>query len=199
MRLIELHDSNKYKTGVTPKENKGKHYNGSEIMSLGHQRSPMTQVAQTEVPSHDTISQGLWQFKVLPFGLCNGPATFERFMERVLVGMPRSCCIVYLDDILCHVTSFPGALESLGKVFNAISGAGLKLHPKKCHLLRRQTGFLGHVVGAAGMATDPAKVDTVKSCPVPRDVAELRSFLGLASYYRRFIRDLLRLPAHCTS
>ena len=146
-----------------------------------------------------TIGQGLWQFKVLPFGLCNGPATFERLMERVLAGMPRSCCIVYLDDILCHATSFSGALESLGKVFNAIHGAGLKLHPKKCNLLRRQTGFLGHVVGAAGVATDPAKVDTVKSWPAPRDVAELRVFWVWHLIIDGLSRISLRLPAQCTS
>ncbi|KAI3370527.1 hypothetical protein L3Q82_025289 [Scortum barcoo] len=136
-----------------------------------------------------SIGQGLWQFKVMPFGLCNAPATFERLMERVLADIPRDRCVVYLDDLLAHAADFDSALANLRDVFFAIRKAGLRLHPRKCHLFRRETSFLGHVVSAAGVSTDPAKVTAVRNWPVPRNIGELRSFLGLASYYRRFVRD----------
>ncbi|KAI3351294.1 hypothetical protein L3Q82_005839 [Scortum barcoo] len=90
---------------------------------------------------------------------------------------------------LAHAADFDSALANLRDVFFAIRKAGLRLHPRKCHLFRRETSFLGHVVSAAGVSTDPAKVTAVRNWPVPRNIGELRSFLGLASYYRRFVRD----------
>ncbi|CAI5649839.1 unnamed protein product [Oreochromis niloticus] len=95
-----------------------------------------------------TIGQGLWQFRVMPFGLCNAPATFERLMERVLVNIPRSRCVVYLDDLLVHGGDFDSALSHLSEVFSAIRRAGLRLNPAKCRLLARETTFLGHVISA---------------------------------------------------
>ncbi|CAI5660323.1 unnamed protein product [Oreochromis niloticus] len=86
-----------------------------------------------------TIGQGLWQFRVMPFGLCNAPATFERLMERVLVNIPRSRCVVYLDDLLVHGGDFDSALSHLSEVFSAIRRAGLRLNPAKCQLLARET------------------------------------------------------------
>ncbi|KAJ8376187.1 hypothetical protein SKAU_G00067670 [Synaphobranchus kaupii] len=86
----------------------------------------------------------------MPFGLCNAPATFERLMERVLAAVPRSRCVVYLDDLL--------ALANLTDVLAAIRQAGLRLNPKKCQLLRRETAFLGHIVSERGVATNPTKV-----------------------------------------
>ncbi|KAK2893391.1 hypothetical protein Q8A73_015875 [Channa argus] len=90
-----------------------------------------------------TIGQGLWQFKVMPFGLCNAPATFERLMEQVLKDIPRSRCVVYLDDLLVHAKGFEDAISNLAGVFTAIRQAGLWLNPAKCYLLARETQFLG--------------------------------------------------------
>ena len=147
------------------------------------------------------IGQGLWQFRVMPYGLCNAPATFERLMERVLADIPQKQCVVYLDDLLVHATGFEQVLQNLHQVFSAISaiwGAGLHLHPRKCHLLQRETKFLGHVVGAEGVSTNPTKVEAVKKWSIPQNVSEVRSFLGLTSYYRHFVRDFASIasPLH---
>ena len=130
---------------------------------------------------------GLYEFNVMPFGLCNAPATFQRLMEAVLVGLAREKCVVYLDDILVMGKTFEEHLDNLAQVLSRLRQAGLKLKPKKCHLAKRRVCYLGYVVSSEGISADPAKVEAVKNFATPADVRQLRSFLGLASYYRRFI------------
>ena len=142
-----------------------------------------------------STNRGHWQFKVLCFGLCNAPATFERLMDRVLDGIPRQQCLVYLDDILAHGSSFQSALGALRRVLERVAAAGLKLHPEKCHFMRREVSFLGHRVGKEGISTMEDKVGAVRDWPTPTDQRQLKSFLGLASYYRRFVRGFSSVAA----
>ena len=113
--------------------------------------------------------RGLWQFRVLSFGLCNSPATFERLMDRLLAGIPRQRCLVYLDDILAHGSSFQMALESLRLVLQRVAAAGLKLHPNKCRFMRKEVEFLGHRLGGEGISTLEEKVHAVRDWPTPTD------------------------------
>ena len=136
-----------------------------------------------------TAGRGLWQFCVMPFGLCNAPATFKRLMEQVLAGLPLSICLVYLDDILVPAQTFEDGISNLRTVFQRLQIASLKLSPQKCTLFQRQTKYLGHIVSGDGVATDGEKVHCILTWPRPTNVSEVRQFLGLCSYYRRFISN----------
>ena len=130
---------------------------------------------------------GHWQFTKMPFGLCNAGATLERLMEKVLSNLSWKVCLVYLDDIIIMSKTFDEHVENLRQVFERLRQANLKMNPKKCVLLQKEVSFLGHIVSENGVATDPSKIDTIKNWPIPKNVKEVRSFLGLCSYYRKFI------------
>jgi len=108
-------------------------------------------------------------------------------MDLALNGLNFYMCLVYLDDIIVYSTTVEEHLIRLKKLFDRLKIANLKLKPSKCHLLRAEIKFLGHVVSAKGVSTDPSKIEAVRDWPVPEDVHEVRSFLGLTSYYRQFI------------
>ena len=128
---------------------------------------------------------GLYQFRVMPFGLCNAPGTFQRLMERVLRGLHWRTCLFYLDDIIIFSKTVQDHLLRLAEVFTRLRNAGLKLKPGKCHLLRKSVHYLGHVVSNRVVETDPAKIKCIAEWPTPSNAKELRQFLGLASYYRK--------------
>ncbi|GFT46290.1 retrovirus-related Pol polyprotein from transposon 17.6 [Trichonephila clavipes] len=107
-----------------------------------------------------TTGQGLWQFKVMPFSLCNAPATFERLMETVLGGLLYEACLVYLDDIIIVGRSFEEHLKNIRCVLQMLKEANLKLSPSKCHLFRLEVTYLGHI-SAEGGRTDPHNISAV--------------------------------------
>ena len=132
--------------------------------------------------------QGLHQFKVMPFGLANAPATFERLMEIVLAGLQWEICLIYLDDIMVFAQNFEEHMSRLSLVLDRVRQAGLKISPEKCDLFKKEVAFLGHIVGKEGISTDPKKIEAVSEWPRPKNATEIRSFLGLCSYYRKFMK-----------
>ena len=131
--------------------------------------------------------RGLFEFKTMPFGLCNAPATFERLMETVLAGLNWQICLIYLDDIIVVGKTFDDMIRNLDEVLQKLHEAGLKLKPRKCQLFAKRVDFLGHVISGEGIQTDPKKTQAVREWPKPESLHEVRSFLGFCSYYRRFI------------
>ena len=130
---------------------------------------------------------GLFQFAVMPFGLCNAPATFERLMSQVMRGLHWKRCLVYIDDILVFGHDFESALQSLELI--RVAEYGLQLKSTKCNLFRSSVPFLGHIVGRAGLECDPSKVSAVANWIPPTTTKGVREFLGFTGYYRRFVPD----------
>ena len=145
-----------------------------------------------------TTHCGLFEFTCMPFGLCNAPATFQRLMQVVLAGLEWKCCFVYIDDILICSRSFEEHIAHLRLVFQRLVKANLKLKLSKCSFLRKLVQYLGHIISQEGISPDPGKTSKVRNYPVPTDVTTLRQFLGLASYYRRFVPKFSKVsgPLH---
>ncbi|XP_049332461.1 retrovirus-related Pol polyprotein from transposon opus [Astyanax mexicanus] len=138
---------------------------------------------------------GLFHFTRMPFGLCNAPSTFQRLMERMFGDQNCQSLLLYLDDIIVFSSDLDQHLSRLELVLNRLGQAGLKAKLEKCCFFRRQVRYLGHLVSDKGVSTDPEKVSAVSNWPRPTIVSELRSFLGFASYYRRFIEGFAKLAA----
>ena len=145
-----------------------------------------------------STGSGLWNFCVMPFGLCNAPATFERLMDIVLKGLSWTTCLAYLDDIIIHGKTFDDNVQSLRDAFMRLRHAGLKLSPSKCELFRQKVAYLGHVISREGIATDPSKTAVICDWPTPRNVKETRQFTGFCSYYRRYTQGFAEIakPLH---
>ena len=132
-------------------------------------------------------SSGLYKFTRMPFGLCNSGSSFCRLMEMCLGDQQFVTLLLYLDDICIFAASIDEMLDRIELVFKQLEDFNLKIKPKKCHFFQCSVIFLGHVLSAEGISANPEKVEKVKNWPVPTNPKELQSFLGLASYYRRFI------------
>ena len=131
--------------------------------------------------------RGSYEFVKMSMGLCNAGSTFSRIMQLAMQGLNLQVCLCYLDDIIVFSRDVEDHIQRLRSVFQRLREANLKVKPSKCHLVQEEVAFLGHRVSAAGIATDPDKVRAVREWPVPQSIHDVRAFIGITSYYRRFI------------
>ncbi|KAJ9544217.1 hypothetical protein OSB04_023924 [Centaurea solstitialis] len=145
-----------------------------------------------------TCPFGTFAYRRMPFGLCNAPATFQRCMTTIFQDMIEDCMEVFMDDFSVFGNSFDDCLNSLDKVLARCEESHLVLNWEKCHFMVREGIVLGHKISKDGLEVDKAKIDTISQLPPPTNIKGVRSFLGHAGFYRRFIKDFSKITRPLT-
>jgi transposase InsO family protein len=140
-----------------------------------------------------TTPFGLYEYTRMPFGLTNAPATFQRLMQHCFREEVFRILLVFLDDIIIFSQTLTENIQRLDKVFSILRQHGLKLKMKKCQFFKPSVKYLGHIVSKHGISTDDDKISCIVNWKVPMNVKEVKSFLGFAGYYRRFIRHFSQI------
>ena len=140
-------------------------------------------------------NDGHFEFLVMPFGLTNAPASFMALMNDVLKNLINKCVVVFFDDILIYSKSKEEHVEHVRKVLELLRQNKLFAKMSKCDFLKDKVEFLGHVIGKSGVETDPKKTEAITKWPIPQNVSDLRSFLGLANYYHKFIENFAEISS----
>ncbi|UYV66441.1 hypothetical protein LAZ67_4001687 [Cordylochernes scorpioides] len=171
---------------------------GAKFYSSMDLRSGYWQIEVDEADREKTAfitPDGLYEFLVMPFGLCNAPATFERMMDKILKGLKWTMALCYLDDIVVYSKSFNEHLHRLEIILQCLDKAELRLNPKKCLFGTKRIRVFGHLVDSKGIYPDPEKIEAIAKFPTPNSITDVRSFIGLCSYYRRFIENFAEKAA----
>ena len=132
---------------------------------------------------------GHFEFTRVPFGLKNAPSTFQRAMDTVLSGIQGFKAFVYMDDIVIHANSLNNHNSKLMEIFERLRKFRLLVHPDKCEFLRKECSYLGHIITEFGVKPDPGKTSIVERYPTPQNQKQIKSFLGLIGFYRKFINN----------
>ncbi|XP_026003826.1 uncharacterized protein LOC113009615 [Astatotilapia calliptera] len=164
-------------------------------LTKGYWQIPLS--AEAREKTAFSTPYGLYQFVTLPFGLFGAPATFQRLMDRVL--RPHAAyAAAYLDDVIIHSDTWAEHVLRVAAVLESLRGAGLTANPKKCAVGRREVQYLGYHLGGGQVRPQVEKTAAIASCPRPRTKKEVRRFLGLAGYYRRFVPGFAQLTSPLT-
>ncbi|VDI63928.1 Hypothetical predicted protein [Mytilus galloprovincialis] len=142
--------------------------------------------------------KGVYEFNRLPFGMMNSPLTFQCLMTKVLKDLNFKIALVYIDDILIFSKNFEDHLNHLQQVFSNLREANLKLNPEKCKFATRTIKYLGHVISKDGIRVNPENTEKVKDFSRPTTAKQVKSFLGMANYYRKFVKDYAHIAAPLT-
>jgi hypothetical protein len=154
-------------------------------LKMGYHQLPM-EAASAQKTAFNT-HKGLYEYRRLPFGLCSAPATFQRAMDSILHGMDRDKVFVYLDDVLIATRTLAEGKDLLAKVLSKFADVNLKVKPAKCSFFKKQVEYLGFIVNGEGTKPAERKLDAVKNFPVPKTRKNIKQFLGLAGFFRKFV------------
>ncbi|XP_043473885.1 uncharacterized protein LOC122506001 [Leptopilina heterotoma] len=136
-----------------------------------------------------STTHGHYEYIRMPMGLKNSPSTFQRLMDQVLTGLQGVELFVYLDDIVVYANDLEEHGKKVRRLLQRLKGANLSLQPEKCEFLFKEVAYLGHIISSEGVKPNPKTVEAVKNFPTPKTPRNIKQFLGLAGYYRRFIKD----------
>ena len=135
---------------------------------------------------------GTYEYRVMPFRLCNAPAAFQRWINETLMEYIDMYCIVYLNDILIYSNNLQRHQQDVRKILEAISKSGIKVKPSKCEFHKEETEYLGFIINREGIKTDPVKTQAIWDWETPKNKTDIQSFLGFCNFYHRFIEGFSR-------
>ena len=174
---------------------------GAKVFSTLDLRSGYHQIEMFPPDMQKTafITQfGLYEWRVMPMGLSNAPATFQRVMDLIMTGLSWESVLVYLDDLIIFGKDHDEHYKRLEQVLQRLKEAKLKLSPKKCHFLQQRILYLGHVIENGKIFPDPTKTALIDNYPVPKNLKEVRAFVSLLSYYRKFVKNFAQIAKPLT-